>query len=90
MNQSIINEIINQDYETISKKIEEFLKSQIEIGEAEGLILGLSGGIDSAVLAYICNRGLKEKTLAIIMPDTSITPNIETEDALKMISLMML
>ena len=87
MNQDIINEIINQDYELISKKIEEFLNSRIEISKSKGLILGLSGGIDSAVLAYICKRNLKEKTLAIIMPDTSITPNVETEDALKMISL---
>ena len=51
------------------------------------MILGLSGGIDSAVLAYLCKRELKEKTLALIMPDTAITPNVETEDALKMISL---
>ena len=51
------------------------------------LILGLSGGVDSAVLAYLCKRKLKDKTLAIIMPDTSITPNAETEDALKMIAL---
>ena len=87
MNQDIINEITNQDYETISKKIEKFLKSQIESSKSDGLILGLSGGIDSAVLAYLCKRELKEKTLALIMPDTAITPNIETEDALKMISL---
>ena len=87
MNQDIINDIINQDYEVISKKIEEFLISQIEKNKSDGLILGLSGGIDSAVLAYICKRKLKEKTLAIIMPDTTITPNVETEDALKMISL---
>jgi NAD+ synthase len=43
--------------------------------------------VDSAVLAYLCKRNLKEKTLAIIMPDTSITPKAETEDALKMIAL---
>lgn len=45
----------------------------------------MSGGIDSAVIAYIAKRVLKEKTLAIIMPDTEITPRSETEDALKMI-----
>ena len=86
MNQDIINEIKNKDYASITEIIEEFLSEQIEKNHANGVILGLSGGIDSAVLAYICKRKLKDKTLAIIMPDTSITPT-ETEDALKMISL---
>ena len=87
MNQDIINEIKNQDYASITEKIENFLTQQIEKNNSKGLILGLSGGIDSAVLAYICKRNLKEKTIALIMPDTSITPTSETEDALKMISL---
>ncbi|MGI0057487.1 MAG: NAD+ synthase [Nitrosarchaeum sp.] len=87
MNQDIINEITNQDYSSITKTIENFLSEQIEKNHAEGVILGLSGGIDSAVLAYICKRKLKEKTMAIIMPDTEITPSIETEDAMKMIAL---
>ena len=87
MNQEIIDEIQNQKYEEITKLMENFLKEQMEKTNAKGLILGLSGGIDSAVLAYLCKRQLKEKTLAIIMPDTEITPNYETEDALKMIAL---
>ena len=87
MNQEIIDEIENQDYEKITNLFENFLKEQMEKNNSEGLILGLSGGIDSAVLAYLCKRNLKDKTLAIIMPDTEITPNYETEDALKMISL---
>ncbi|MFB5648562.1 MAG: NAD+ synthase, partial [Candidatus Nitrosomaritimum aestuariumsis] len=87
MNPEIIDEIENQDYEEITNLFEKFLKEQMEKNNAEGLILGLSGGIDSAVLAYLCKRNLKDKTLAIIMPDTEITPNYETEDALKMISL---
>jgi len=87
LNQDIINEIVNQDYSKIIENIEKFVSDQIDKNHADGIILGLSGGIDSAVLAYICKRELKEKTLAIIMPDTSITPNIETEDALKMIAL---
>jgi len=87
LNQDIIDEIKNQDYASITETIEKFLSEQIEKNHVKGIILGLSGGIDSAVLAYICKRKLKEQTLAIIMPDTSITPKIETEDALKMISL---
>ena len=87
MNQKILDEIIHQDYATITNDIENFLIKQIEKNNAKGLIFGLSGGIDSAVLAYICKRALKEKTLAIIMPDTQITPSVETEDAMKMIAL---
>ena len=87
LNQDIINEIVNQDYTKIIENIEKFVSEQIDKNNADGIILGLSGGIDSAVLAYICKRKLKEKTLAIIMPDTSITPNTETEDALKIIAL---
>tara|TARA_B110001454_G_scaffold78109_1_gene75640 strand:+ start:1608 stop:2399 length:792 start_codon:yes stop_codon:yes gene_type:complete len=87
LNQDIINEIQNQDYSKITDTIEKFLAEKIEKTKAKGVILGLSGGIDSAVIAYICKRNLKEKTLALIMPDTEITPKSETEDALKMISL---
>jgi len=86
LNQDIINEILKQDYDAIIETVENFLSKQIEKNNAEGVILGLSGGIDSAVLAYICKRKLKEKTLAIIMPDTQITPSTETEDAMKIIS----
>jgi NAD+ synthase len=87
LNQDILNKIINQDYASITDKIEKFIEKEIEKNQAKGIILGLSGGIDSAVLAYICKRKLKEKTLALVMPDTSITPNSETEDAMKIIGL---
>ncbi|WP_371503664.1 NAD+ synthase [Nitrosopumilus adriaticus] len=87
MNQDIINEIKNQDYASITQTIEKFLSDEIEKNHVKGVILGLSGGIDSAVLAYLCKRQIKEKTMALIMPDTSMTPKSETDDALKMISL---
>ncbi len=84
MIQDVIHEITNQNYSKITKTIENFLISQIEKTNSKGVILGLSGGIDSAVLAYICKRKLKDKTFTLIMPDTEITPESETEDALKM------
>ena len=87
MNQEIIDEIKNQDYLSITETIEEFLSENIKKSNTKGLVLGLSGGVDSAVLSYLCNRKIKDKTLAIIMPDTDITPKSETEDALKMIAL---
>ena len=85
MNQEILKEITNQDYSAITKKIEDFLKEQVSKSKTNGVILGLSGGIDSAVISYLCSRAFKEKTLAIVMPDTKISPKEETEDALKII-----
>lgn len=85
LNPEILNEIKIQDYEFIAKTIENFLIDQVKESQSKGLILGLSGGIDSAVIVYLCSRVLKEKTHALILPDTDITPRSETEDGLKLV-----
>ena len=84
MNQEILNEIKNQEYSTLTNTIEEFLKKQVSQYNSNGLIFGLSGGIDSAVIAHLCSRVFKKESIALIMPDSKITPNIDIEDALKM------
>ncbi len=61
VNQEILNEIINQDYSSITKTIEEFLKNQVSQNNSKGLIFGLSGGVDSAVTAYLCTRFLPKE-----------------------------
>jgi NAD+ synthase len=85
MDQKILEEIKNQDYSSITKKIEDFLKMKLQDSNSNGVILGLSGGIDSSVITYLCSRVLKDKTLALVMPDSKISPKEETEDALKII-----
>ena len=87
MNQDIINEIKNQDYTQITGTIERFVSSEIKNTGLRGAVIGLSGGIDSAVLAYICMQNQRDSTLALIMPDTKITPESETADALNVASL---
>jgi NAD+ synthase len=84
VNQEILNEIKNQEYSTLTNTIEEFLKKQVSQYNSNGLIFGLSGGIDSAVIAHLCSRVFKKESIALIMPDSKITPNIDIEDALKM------
>jgi NAD+ synthase len=85
MNQEILNEITNQDYAAIDKTIEEFLKNQVSKNNSKGLIFGLSGGVDSAVAGYLCHRALPEQTMALLLPDTKISPKEETEDAIKIV-----
>ena len=85
MNHAILEEITNQDYSVIATRIQDGLKQSIEETDSKGVIFGLSGGIDSAVIAYLCNNAIKEKTLAVIMPDSKISPESETNDALKIV-----
>ena len=85
MNQDILNEILNQDYEAAQNKIEKFLVQEVRERDSDGVIFGLSGGIDSAVIAFLCAKVLKEKSVGMIMPDTKVSPKQDTEDALKIV-----
>jgi len=85
VNKQILDEIVNQDYTKIQNSIESFLKESVSKAGASGLVFGLSGGIDSAVIAHICAKSFKEKSLALMMPDSRISPKEETEDALHIV-----
>lgn len=58
------------DPENVSLSLENFIREYMEKLEREGVILGLSGGLDSAVVATLCKRAVgAEKTLALMMPE---------------------
>jgi NAD+ synthase len=48
--------------------ISKWLKNQVEQAGAEGVAVGLSGGLDSAVVAALAKRSLKDKVLGLILP----------------------
>lgn len=50
------------------EKIILWLKKMLEKAEAEGFVVGISGGIDSAVTAALCKRVCPDHTLGVIMP----------------------
>lgn len=45
----------------------------------------MSGGIDSAIIAHVCADSFKDKSLALVMPDSKVSPKEETEDALHLV-----
>lgn len=49
-------------------KIVQWLKSILANSGAKGFVLGLSGGIDSAVAAALCKRACPEMTRGVMMP----------------------
>lgn len=71
-------------YELITKKACDFIKKQVADANAKGVIFGLSGGIDSAVIAALCKKAMGDNCLALIMPFDGITPDDETADGVLM------
>ena len=56
--------------EKVALSLGNFIREYTEKLEREGVILGLSGGIDSAVIAALCVQALgPKKTFALIMPE---------------------
>ena len=81
----ILNKIIEQDYSKISNKIQNSLKQKLQEIKSNGVIFGLSGGVDSVVTAYLCANSIKDNTTALILPDSKISPKEETEDAIRVV-----
>lgn len=69
------------DLEKVVSEITEFIRRIVDNAKAEGIVVGLSGGVDSSVVATLCVRALgKEKVLGVLMP-TEFTPSHDVEDA---------
>ena len=59
-----------EDPEKISNKIESFIRKYVYKFDRKGVILGLSGGIDSVLVAHLCSRALgPEKVFSVYMPE---------------------
>lgn len=72
-----MNELPKLDVEKTKKDIINFIKEKMSEANAEGIVVGLSGGIDSTVSAYLATEAVgKDKVFGVIMPSTT-TP---TED----------
>jgi NAD+ synthase len=53
---------------SLSDRIAGWLRDQAAAANARGFILGMSGGIDSAVVARLCQMAMPDRVLGVIMP----------------------
>lgn len=59
------------DYKNIKEEIVNWLKNEVKSANADGVVFGLSGGIDSAVVAGLSKEAFGNDALGIIMPINS-------------------
>jgi NAD+ synthase len=81
----IINIIFSAMWEEIMNKIVEWLKRQLDQSRAEGFVLGLSGGLDSAVCAVLLKKATGN-CLGLILPIESRVEDLD--DAAEIASLL--
>jgi NH3-dependent NAD+ synthetase len=70
------------DLSSAKRRIASFIKKKVEESMTDGAVLGISGGIDSAVTAYLCVEALgSRRVTGLIMPDLRATPDEDVKDA---------
>ncbi len=68
------------DCDAISAKVEHFIKEYVENSKTKGVVVGISGGIDSAVSVALAVRALgKEKVLGLILPNAALNQKYEKD-----------
>ncbi|WP_338537388.1 NAD(+) synthase [Helicovermis profundi] len=66
--------------EKIEKTVE-WIRKKVNESGTKGILVGLSGGIDSSVVAFLLKKAFPENSLGVILPCKS--NDIDKEDALK-------
>jgi NAD+ synthase len=76
------HDFLSLNYKQISNNISRFISRQVESRKKKGVVIGLSGGLDSSVcLVLACKAIKKDRVLALIMPERAITPKKDIENA---------
>jgi NAD+ synthase len=56
------------DPEQLAQKLVPWIQDRVAAASCKGVVLGLSGGVDSSVAAVLCQRAFPQNTLAVLMP----------------------
>jgi NAD+ synthase len=73
--------VLDLDFAATEREILRFIRRTVKDAGARGVVVGLSGGIDSAVVGALCVKALgKDRVVALLMP-SDFTPSADLEDS---------
>lgn len=73
--------LLDFDVEKTTQKICFLLKRFVEVSSMEGVIVGVSGGLDSTTTTYLCVKALgSDKVVAVFMPESEAFNQRDVED----------
>jgi len=76
------------DAEKLAQKLADWIKEKVTAAGSKGVVFGMSGGIDSSVVAALCSRAFPESSLGLIMPCHSLDEDrLHAEAAAKAFSV---
>jgi NAD+ synthase len=74
--------IDSMNLEIAQNRIIDFIRNETRKAGVDGAVVGISGGIDSALAATLTVEALgKDKVLGIHMPESGLTPAEDSKDA---------
>lgn len=65
------------DTKKLADKLISWIKENVSSCGCEGVVLGMSGGLDSSVLAVLCQRAFPQSVLGVLMPCYSRQEDME-------------
>ncbi len=74
--------VLKLDLSEVEKRIRRFIKEYVENAGAEGIVLGLSGGIDSSTVAALSSLSIgKDRVLGLMLPEKETHNSKDIDDA---------
>jgi len=76
------DKFLKLDYGNLIKKITAFISNEVKSRKKAGVVIGLSGGLDSSVCLVLAWRALQgNRIIGLIMPEKGLTPETDIQNA---------
>jgi len=73
----------------IANCIIEFIRREVSRAQSQGVVLGLSGGVDSSVTVSLATQALgNNRVLGLILPDRKVSKQKDIDDAIELSKLL--